>query len=124
MAYTISKRFAFSASHRLDGLPDGHPCGRLHGHNYEVEVRLTRDTLDRHGFVLDYGLLAPFQTHVDTVLDHRHLNDVLMGQPSAEALAAYLWDTAIGCLDPVMPADVTLAVGVSETPKTWAWWSP
>ena len=38
--YTITKRFAFSASHIIGGLPNGHPCARLHGHNYEVEVVL------------------------------------------------------------------------------------
>src|SRR5262249_12296187 len=34
--YTITKRFAFSASHIIGGLLPDHPCGRLHGHNYEV----------------------------------------------------------------------------------------
>jgi P-type Ca2+ transporter type 2C len=38
--YTIAKRFAFSASHVIGGLPADHPCARLHGHNYEVEVVL------------------------------------------------------------------------------------
>jgi 6-pyruvoyltetrahydropterin/6-carboxytetrahydropterin synthase len=38
--YTIAKRFAFSASHVIGGLSVDHPCGRLHGHNYEVEVSL------------------------------------------------------------------------------------
>ena len=38
--YTIAKRFAFSASHTIGGLPPEHPCARLHGHNYEVEVIL------------------------------------------------------------------------------------
>src|SRR5690606_31655254 len=29
---------AFEASHQLRGLRDGHPCGRLHGHSYVVNV--------------------------------------------------------------------------------------
>ena len=38
--YTIAKTFYFSASHVIGGLPPEHPCSRLHGHNYEVEVIL------------------------------------------------------------------------------------
>src|SRR5215468_9371730 len=34
--YTISKFFEFSAAHHLTGLPDDHPCSRVHGHNYVV----------------------------------------------------------------------------------------
>ena len=47
--YTIAKRFAFSASHVIGGLPADHPCARLHGHNYEVEVVLQSPTLDAVG---------------------------------------------------------------------------
>ncbi len=42
--YTIAKRFTFSASHVIGGLPEEHPCARLHGHNYEVEVVLQSTT--------------------------------------------------------------------------------
>ena len=44
--YTISKDFAWSASHVLDGLPKGHQCGRLHGHNYVARIELSGHTLD------------------------------------------------------------------------------
>ena len=38
--FKISKEFYFSAAHALFGLPDDHPCTRLHGHNYVVTVHL------------------------------------------------------------------------------------
>jgi len=38
--HRIGKRFSFSASHFIGGLPADHPCARLHGHNYDVEVVL------------------------------------------------------------------------------------
>jgi 6-pyruvoyl-tetrahydropterin synthase len=44
MTYTISKEFAFSAAHHLNGLPPSHPCSRVHGHNYVVRVVLRRET--------------------------------------------------------------------------------
>lgn len=115
--FEISKEFHFSASHQLGGLPDTHPCSRLHGHNYIVKVILTSDTLDGTGFVVDYGDLKPFATWIDDTLDHRHLNDVLVFQPSAENMAramAELIQTHF------VPGHVNVAVAVSETPKTWA----
>lgn len=124
MTYTISKEFAFSASHVLDGLPEGHQCGRLHGHNYVVKVILSSDRLDATGFVLDYGLLAPVKGLIDTVLDHRHLNDVLpeeVGNPTAENMARWLASKVRRLLD--LPASVTVGVALSETPKTWATYS-
>lgn len=121
MTYTISKEFAFSASHRLEGLPDDHQCARLHGHNYVVKVALTSDTLDATGFVLDYGLLSPVKGLIDGLLDHQHLNDVLppeVGNPTAENMARWLAKEVRHHVP--LPPGVQVAVAISETPKTWA----
>jgi 6-pyruvoyltetrahydropterin/6-carboxytetrahydropterin synthase len=96
MPYTICKRFDFSASHVLNGLPEGHPCGRMHGHSYSVIVELEADKLDGNGMVVDYRALDPFKQWIDEHLDHRHLNDAMVAeggpeQPTAEYIAAFLW---------------------------------
>jgi 6-pyruvoyltetrahydropterin/6-carboxytetrahydropterin synthase len=121
--FTIAKRFSFSASHRLDGLPDEHPCSRLHGHNYEVEVISESAELDAVGFVHDYAAVAPLRDLVAATIDHRHLNDVLPGPTTAEAIAWWLYERAKEVLDPVVAAKV-VAVRVSETPSTWAEYRP
>jgi 6-pyruvoyltetrahydropterin/6-carboxytetrahydropterin synthase len=112
--FQISKQFTFSASHVLERLPAGHPCGRLHGHNYVVEIVLESGELDPSGFVVDYRDLTPFRRILDEELDHRHLNDVLVEQTSAENVAKYLFRRA----RELWPA--VAAVRVSETPRTWA----
>jgi 6-pyruvoyltetrahydropterin/6-carboxytetrahydropterin synthase len=78
--HRIGKRFSFSASHFIGGLPAEHPCARLHGHNYEVEVSLQGTT--------------------------------------TEVIAAWLyaWCKARW--------PETVAVRVSETPSSWAEYSP
>jgi 6-pyruvoyltetrahydropterin/6-carboxytetrahydropterin synthase len=116
--FVISKRFEFSASHVLLGLPEGHPCGRLHGHNYIVEVELTSEHLNRLGFVRDYGELVQLKRYIDDQFDHRHLNDVLAINPTAENLAATLFHFCASMWPEVS------AVRVSETPKTWAEFRP
>lgn len=114
----ISKEFTFSSSHQLYGLPADHPCSRLHGHNYTVRLEL-HGTTDRVGFVMDYRALEPFKTFLDDTMDHRHLNDVLSFNPTAENMAKHLADYASATLR--LPDSVTLVkVSISETPKTWA----
>lgn len=113
--YTIRKEFHFSASHILNGLNDGHPCGRLHGHNYKVTVELKSDTLDSTSFVQDYGDLNPIKNYIDGKLDHQHLNNVWPGmQPSAENIAQKLFQS----FKPAFP--MLNAIEVCETPKTVA----
>jgi 6-pyruvoyltetrahydropterin/6-carboxytetrahydropterin synthase len=113
--YTIAKRFAFSASHQLDHLPEGHQCARLHGHNYEVELILRAVDVDERGFVVDYGDLQPFGNFIAAHLDHRHLNEALPCITTAENIAKFLYDVAWDRWH-----HVTITVRVSETPKTWA----
>lgn len=128
MTYLITKDFAFSAAHYLNDLPPEHKCARLHGHNYIVRVELVSEGLDATGFVLDYGALSPVSRLIDAHMDHRLLNDVLppLGgpdQPSAENMARWLasWITDELGLE---GSGIAVAVGVSETPKCWAWWRP
>lgn len=117
--YKISKQFHFSASHQLLSLPKGHPCARMHGHNYVVEVVLQSKTLNQYGFVRDYNDLDALKNFIDETLDHRHLNDVLGNEcTTAENLAKFLYDWA-----KPQWQEVT-SVRVSETPKTWAEYCP
>ena len=119
--YEISKEFTFSAAHQLDGLREGHPCGRMHGHNYVVRLTLRGSALNEHGFLMDYNDLKPFGAYLDDNLDHHVLNERLGVQPTAENMARVLTNIAKEHLP--IPDGVTVSVSVSETPKTWATWS-
>ncbi len=110
--YRIAKRFYFSASHQIEGLPEGHPCGRLHGHNYTVILYLQSETLNEVGFVRDFGELTEFKALIDS-LDHRHLNDLLPAT-TAEFLARWLYERAKQWYPE------TVAVRVYETDQCWA----
>lgn len=116
--YRIAKEFHFSASHQLAHLPAEHPCARLHGHNYRVQVELGAAELNADGFVRDYQELAALKAYIDERFDHRHLNEVLELPSTAEQLARhfYEWSRARW-------SEVT-AVRVSETPNSWAEYRP
>jgi 6-pyruvoyltetrahydropterin/6-carboxytetrahydropterin synthase len=121
--FVIAKRFSFSASHVLTAVPEDHKCRRLHGHNYEIEVVCAAEELDRRGMVVDFFDLDPVKRFIDTEVDHRHLNDVLDGEPTAERLAWWLYESLKGEL-PVEVAGKVIALRVYETPRTWAEYRP
>ncbi|NCT40509.1 MAG: 6-carboxytetrahydropterin synthase QueD [Alphaproteobacteria bacterium] len=117
--FTISKEYHFSASHVLHGLAEDHPCSRLHGHNYIVEVELQSETLDDTGFVRDYRELDALKHYIDTEIDHRHLNEVLgENNTTAEQIAKHIYDWSKARWSEVS------AVRVRETPKTTAEYRP
>jgi 6-pyruvoyltetrahydropterin/6-carboxytetrahydropterin synthase len=111
--YTITKEFHFSASHQLNGLKEGHQCSRVHGHNYIVKIELRGNTLQKEAqFLQDYGDLKSIKDWIEDNLEHRHLNDLLPGNPTAENIAFWVyhrWKKEFPLLS---------AVEVSETPKT------
>lgn len=112
--YKISKQFEFCASHNLVGLKEGHPCMRMHGHNYKVTMTFQAEKLNEQGFIIDYRELQPIKEWIDDVLDHRHLNEILSTQPSAENIAKFIYQTT-KALYPQLSE-----VSVSETDKTSA----
>lgn len=113
--YTISKEYHFAASHQLFQMPDDHPCSRLHGHNYIVEVELQSETLDQYGFVRDYNELRALKDYIDDTFDHRHLNDVLGDDlVTAEHIAKHFYDWCKA------KWPETTAIRVKESPKSMA----
>jgi 6-pyruvoyltetrahydropterin/6-carboxytetrahydropterin synthase len=119
--YRITKDFTFSSAHSLQGLPDDHPCSRLHGHNYTVRIVLEAEGLNEVGFVRDYNELKKFGDWLDLNFDHRDLTAMtehIGGSPTAENMARAIYYVAAK----MYPE--TTAIGVSETAKTWAWYMP
>ena len=121
MPYRITKRHHFAAAHRLRKVPDGHPCGRQHGHNYVVELVLESEHLTDNDWVRDFGDLGRVWHFIDAEWDHRDLNAWFREHhlehvdTTAEKLAEVLYNRfASG------PLPELRAVRVSETPKTWA----
>lgn len=135
--WAISKEFHFSASHQLTGLPESHQCARLHGHNYILVVRLRGSELVKPGFILDYGEMAFAKRAVDD-MDHRHLNDLFDFNPTSELVTQHLHKLFSEKLAFILghkagvhegsylsyfKDNYKLEIGLSETPKTWAWYT-
>ena len=120
--FRISKDFSFAAAHHLTAVPRDHKCARTHGHNYVVRVVAAATHLAEPGWVVDYGDLDALGKFIDMRLDHRDLNAVV-ANPTAEVLAEWLYEFCAAEFTQAHPG-VAFAVGVAETPKTWAWYDP
>lgn len=86
---TITRTYTFSASHRLPHVPEGHKCGRLHGHNYSVTLSLTGPVCPRMGWVIDFADVDTAFAPLLERFDHQHLNDVVEN-PTSELLARWI----------------------------------
>jgi 6-pyruvoyltetrahydropterin/6-carboxytetrahydropterin synthase len=93
--FEIRKSITFEAAHRLPGVPEGHKCGRLHGHSFTATL-VVRGPLDQKvGWIVDFG---DIKTAVDPIvkqLDHYYLNDIAgLENPTSEVLCKWIYERA------------------------------
>jgi 6-pyruvoyltetrahydropterin/6-carboxytetrahydropterin synthase len=69
--YSIKVEGTFSSAHNLKGYKG--KCEELHGHNWNVEVRVESDKLDKAGMILDFKLLKKNLGVILDALDHKYL---------------------------------------------------
>ena len=108
----IFRVFRFEASHRLLQLPLRHPCGKVHGHSWRVEIHAAGPVLADRGWVLDFADLERAFQPLLLELDHTHLNDIEgLEQPTCENIAQWIWRR----LKPALPALARIVIWETET---------
>ncbi len=88
----IFKEFHFEAAHRLPFVPEGHKCGRLHGHSFRVTVHVRGPVGPDSGWVMDFADLSEVVRPLHDRLDHYYLNEIEgLENPTSEAIARWIW---------------------------------
>lgn len=88
----IFKQFTIEAAHRLPHVPEGHKCGRLHGHSFGIEIRVHGEPDPVSGWVMDFADIKVAFAPLFEQLDHHYLNDVEgLENPTSECLARWIF---------------------------------
>ena len=108
----IFKQFRFEAAHRLDHLPEGHKCRRLHGHSYLVKICVEGKINPDTGFVMDFADIKAICKPLIEQLDHSYLNDIEgLSISTAENLSVWIWQR----VQPAIPGLSRVEVWESPT---------
>ncbi len=95
----IFKEFTIEAAHRLPKVPEGHKCGRLHGHSFRLQIWVS-GPVGEDGWVMDFADLKKIFAPVYDRLDHHYLNEIPgLENPTSEVLARWIWQE----LSPLLP---------------------
>ncbi|EDY86460.1 probable 6-pyruvoyltetrahydrobiopterin synthase [gamma proteobacterium HTCC5015] len=111
------RRYRFEAAHFLPNVPEGHKCGRLHGHGFEVTLlaplRWSAESLDEHWQPLYERL-------------HGHCLNRIVGleNPTSEVLAEWIWRQLIDSITDLLSVDVreTVTAGCRYDGQTHRIW--
>jgi len=89
----IFKVFTIEAAHRLPHVPEGHKCGRLHGHSFQIEIHVDGPVDPHMGWVVDFADIKSAFRPLEDELDHRYLNEIEgLENPTSENLGRWIWD--------------------------------
>lgn len=106
----IFKEFVFEAAHRLPHVPEGHKCGRLHGHSFRIAIYIEGPVDKGTGWIMDFSEIKEVFSPLYDLLDHNYLNEIPgLENPTSEVLAMWVWKE----LKPLLP-DLS-AIRIHET---------
>jgi 6-pyruvoyltetrahydropterin/6-carboxytetrahydropterin synthase len=87
----IWRRFRFEAAHQLPNVPQGHKCGRMHGHGFEVVLHANQ-ALGKDHMGVDFDYLDDCWLPLHAKLNCACLNELAgLDNPTSELLAAWIW---------------------------------
>lgn len=127
----ITRREHFNAAHRLHNSNWSDERNKdvfgkcnnehFHGHNYEVEVKVTGFCDPKTGYVIDTKVLSSLiEEKVLIPFDHKNLNiqveEFKTLIPTAENIAKVIFDR----LRPEIPSHLDLKITLYETPRNYA----
>ena len=112
--YELVHTIRFESARRLTRVPMGHPCGRLYGLAFHLEIHVAGDLGADTGWVVDFGEIEAAFAPIRAQVDHNYLNDLDgLHNPTSEVLVAWIWDR----LAPTLPGLVQLVLRENEVSR-------
>lgn len=113
--------YSIDCAHFLPFVPDGHKCGKMHGHRYDIRLEIAGEPDRETGWIIDYADVKAISDPIIMGLDHKTLNEIPgLTNPTCENIVLYLTDY----LQPKLPE--LAKIEVRETARAgvvWRRWS-
>lgn len=91
-----------------------------HGHNYEMEVKLTGEVDPETGFLYDLGILKKLiKTEIEERFDHKNLNIELPEFKELNPTAEHICFVIYGILRAHLPKELDLKIRLWETARNY-----
>ena len=108
----ISKDFRFEAAHRLPHVPEGHKCGRIHGHSFCANITVSGPIDAQLGWLMDFADLKAIIEPFILMMDHNYLNDIEgLENPTSENVAFWM----VQKIAPLLQNVRLVSIGIQET---------
>jgi 6-pyruvoyltetrahydropterin/6-carboxytetrahydropterin synthase len=119
--HTLQRKYRFEAAHRLPHVPEGHKCGRMHGHSYVVVLVCAGPVDPVFGWIFDFAELDAAWEPLRRQLDHHLLNEIEgLENPTSEVLAQWIGERMRGPVAGLSAGARLVKVKVSETENSTA----
>ena len=94
----LTRKYSFQAARKLTKIEPEHICANLHGHTFQVTIKIEGDLNPENDFVVDFfDFDKIFNTLIFDKLDHQYLNDIEgLSSPTTENVAIWIWKHLIG----------------------------
>lgn len=113
--YSLRVKGGFAAAHHLEAYKG--KCENTHGHNWKVELTVSRAQLHDDGMLLDFHDLKRVLGEVIAPLDHSYINKLeeFSGtNPTSENIARFIFDGVVERLQNIDPDTRVHSVAVKE----------
>ncbi len=120
----VWRRYRLEAAHYLPRVPPGHPCGRMHGHGFEVALHATRNP-DTQRVDVDEDPFDVLWIPLERQLNFTCLNDVPgLENPTSEMLAGWIWERIKPQFEPLAWVSVyeTVSAGCHYDGRRYGIW--
>jgi len=83
----------FESARKLTKVPKEHPCSKLYGLAFKLEIHIEGKMNSETGFVMDFGDIEEAVAPIRNKIDHNYLNDIKgLENPTSEILIKWIWD--------------------------------
>ena len=89
----VYKKFHIESARSLPSLPDEHPCSQVHGHSFEIILKVSGELNEKTGFIIDFQEIEDSFDPIRKLLDHAYLNNIKgLENPTSENMCKYIWE--------------------------------